>query len=311
MTEAATIPAGADHQIRDVSETNCCVVGGGPAGVMLSYLLARQGVPVTLLESHKDFNREFRGDTVHPSTLEMLDVLGLADRLLEIPHGRMNKVTIRSRDGIFLMADFSFLHSKFPFIALIPQANFLDFMVREANKLPAFRLVLGANAKELIDENGVTRGVRYQGTEGWHEVRAPLTVAADGRFSKLRSLAGLEPVKTSPPMDVLWFALPKERGDPSDVDGTFRVGGGRMLIKLDRNDHWQMGDVIPKGGYQTVRLRRARGISHDARGAASGISRSGELDHRLDPDHAPVRRIEPPRGNGIAPGFSSSATLRT
>lgn len=241
------------REILDVTKAQCCVVGAGPAGMMLSYLLARQGIAVTLLESHKDFNREFRGDTVHPSTLEILDSLGLVDGLLKIPHAKMHKVTVRAAKETFAMADFHGMRSKFPYIALIPQSQFLDYMADEGRKLPSFHLVLGANVKELVQENGVTRGVRYQGTDGWHEVLAPLTVAADGRFSKVRSLAGLEPVKTSPPMDVLWFALPKLPADPSDADGTFRIAPGKMLIRLDRNDHWQFGYIIPKGGYQHIR----------------------------------------------------------
>src|SRR6185312_7770320 len=255
MDPTATAEAQGKREIRDVAETQCCVVGAGPAGMILAYLLARQGISVTLLESQKDFNREFRGDTVHPSTLEILDSLGLVEGLLQIPHAKMHKVTIRSATGTFTMADFGGLPSKFPYIALIAQARFLDYMAEEGRKLPAFHLVLGANVKELVQENGVTRGVRYQGTDGWHEVLAPLTVAADGRFSKLRSLAGLEPVKTSPPMDVLWFSLPKSPADPSDADGTFRIAPGKMLIRLDRNDHWQFGYIIPKGEFQQIRAR--------------------------------------------------------
>jgi len=235
--------------LADTHQTSCCVVDGGPAGMMLALLLARKDVPVTLLEAHHDFDRDFRGDTIHPSTLEALDQIGLADRLLQIPHGKLETMQFSSGGTITTVARFTRLKTRFPYIMILPQAKFLDFLAEEARRYPAFKLVLGANVQRLIQEDGATRGVRYRGADdAWHEVRAPLTVGADGRFSKVRSLCGAVPEKSSPPMDVLWFRLPRRPGDPHDQI-TFYVGGGLFIFLLDRGDQWQVGYGLMKGKF--------------------------------------------------------------
>ncbi|MFH7030232.1 MAG: FAD-dependent oxidoreductase [Heteroscytonema crispum UTEX LB 1556] len=239
------------HEILDVKTTNCCIVGGGPAGAVLALMLARQGISVMLLEAHKDFDRDFRGDTIHPSVMEIMEELGLAERLLQIPHAKMRQISIQTLDDTFTLADFSHLKTRYPYITMLPQVKFLDFITAEAQKYGNFQLVLGANVQELIEENGVIEGVRYRGHGGWHEIRAILTVGADGRHSKLRQLAKFEAIETSPPMDVLWFRLPKKPGDYEG--GMGRLGKGRIVVMLDRGDSWQMGYVIPKGGYQELR----------------------------------------------------------
>ena len=233
------------------STCQCCVVGGGPAGVVLSFLLARRGVAVTLLEAHQDFDRDFRGDTLHPSTMELMDQLGLADRLLEIPHTKLSTVRMQTPSETITFADFNGLKTRFPFIVLMPQSEFLKFLADEAAKFPNFTLKLGANVQELIEEDGVCVGVKYRTAESSEECRAPVTVACDGRFSKLRKLADLTPVKAAPPMDVLWLRMPRKPDD--GVDLTFRINGGHMLVMLERGDHWQLGYLIIKGSFHDVR----------------------------------------------------------
>ncbi len=250
----AQAPAGAakgQDEILDVRRTTCCVVGGGPGGAVLALLLARKGVDVTLLEAHPDFDREFRGDTLHPSVMEIMAEIGLADRLLQLRHSKIKTFTVQTAAGPFTPADLSRLKTRFPYITLMPQTKFLEFIAEEASRYPNFRLVMGARARELIEEDGVVRGVRYEGKDGKHEVRAVLTVGADGRGSRVRKLAGFEPKKTSPPMDVLWFKLPREKGDPEGLVGQF--GRGHIAIMLDRDDYWQCGYVIPKGTFPELR----------------------------------------------------------
>jgi 2-polyprenyl-6-methoxyphenol hydroxylase-like FAD-dependent oxidoreductase len=237
-------------QILDRQQTTCCVVGAGPAGAVLSFILARQGIPVILLESHLDFDRDFRGDTLHPSILEVMDELGLADRLLQLPHTELSLIAPPSADGSGLQFDLHDLKTKFPYIAMMPQTSFLTFITSEAQRFPPFRLVMGARVEELIEEDGQVRGVRYRAHDGWHEVHAILTVGTDGRFSRLRKLAGFEPIASSPPMDVLWLRLSRKPSDPHGLMGRF--GRGRALICLEREQHWQIGYVIGKGTYHQV-----------------------------------------------------------
>src|ERR687886_872360 len=209
-----------DEAREDVKRTTCCIVGGGPGGAVLALLLARKGVSVTLLEAHPNFDREFRGDTIHPSVMELMDELGLADRLLELRHTTIQTFTLQTAAGPFTPVDLSRLKTKFPYITMMPQTSFLEFITEEAKRYPNFRLVMSARVRELIEEDGVVRGVRYEGHDGKHEVRTVLTIGADGRGSRVRRLAGFEPIKTSPPMDVLWFRLPREpEKDPEGAIG--------------------------------------------------------------------------------------------
>ncbi|GAB4305284.1 MAG: FAD-dependent oxidoreductase [Oscillatoriaceae cyanobacterium] len=237
----------------EVQETTCCIVGGGPAGAVLGLLLGRQGIPVMLLEAHQDFDRDFRGDTLHPSVMEIMDDLGLAERLLQLHHSKIDKLRLTTSGETIPLVDLSYLKTKYPYITMMPQVQFLKFITAEAQQYPNFQLVMGANVQELVSEAGVVRGVRYRGEGGWHEVRALVTVAADGRFSRLRQLAGLEPVATSPPMDVVWFRLPRLPEDPADAAGSFRTSKGRILVILERETDWQFGYVIAKGTYPEER----------------------------------------------------------
>ena len=246
-----TTHTGHPHEIKQVEQTTCSIVGAGPAGAILALLLARQRVPVVLLEAHLDFEREFRGDTLHPSAMEILDEVGLADRLLQMPHQQMRRFALSSANGT-LSVTFSRLKTKFPYITVMAQPRFLDFITQEAQRYPNFRLIMSAQVDELIEEDGVVHGVRYRGHDGWYELRAALTIAADGRFSRLRRLAGLETIKTSPPMDILWFRLSRHKDDAMEPVGG-RFGNGLIVAMIDRLDCWQVGYVIAKGGYQKTR----------------------------------------------------------
>jgi 2-polyprenyl-6-methoxyphenol hydroxylase-like FAD-dependent oxidoreductase len=244
-----------------VETTGCCIAGGGPAGAMLGLLLARRGVPVTLLEMHRDFDREFRGDTVHPSTLEILDQIGLADRVHELRNSKVSAPTLLTTRGPFTPFDLSRLKTKYPYILMVHQKDLLNLLTQEAKRYPGFHLAMGANVTELVREDGVVRGVQYQTDDGVHEVRALLTVGADGRFSRVRHLAGIDPVRTSPPMDVLWFRLPHL---PEDIDAPGGAFGGfargHILGGFDRKDYWQAAFIIPKGSYQSLRAEGIDGL---------------------------------------------------
>ena len=245
-----------------VEDTTCCIVGGGPAGAMLALLLARQGVEVTLLEAHRDFERDFRGDTLHASAMEILDEIGLADRLLKLRHAKVRNFAVPTKGGAFAFDLFAGMKTKFPYIVVMAQSRFLEFVTQEAKRYPNFQLVLGARVEELLEEEGVVRGARYRGQDGWHEVRATLTVGTDGRFSKVRKLAGFKPIKVSSPIDVLWFRISRREDDPREALAA-RVGSGMFMVFIDRFDYWQVGCTIVKGGYKEVhaagldRLRRS------------------------------------------------------
>jgi 2-polyprenyl-6-methoxyphenol hydroxylase-like FAD-dependent oxidoreductase len=253
VTTASEQPQG--ERALDLHETACCVVGSGPGGLLLALLVARRGVPVTILEAHPTFDRDFRGDTIHPGILEILDEIGLADRLHQLPHVKMYGPTFPTADGPVMLFDFRRLLKKtrFPYIMWMPQPAFLAFLAGEAKQYPAFRLVMGANVQRLIEEGGAVRGVGYRAADGWHDVRATLTVGADGRFSRVRKLAGLRAVQTSSPVELLWFRLPRLAGDPEGTGIVSpRFGKGQILLMIDRADHWQVGYFFPAGDYQKL-----------------------------------------------------------
>jgi 2-polyprenyl-6-methoxyphenol hydroxylase-like FAD-dependent oxidoreductase len=235
------------------SANQVCIAGAGPAGVVLSLLLARQGIPVTLLEAQSDFNRDFRGDTLHASALEILDQLDLAQAVLSLSHARVERFQITTAQGIITMADFSRLDSAFPYIALIPQARFLDFLTAEAKKLPAFSIIMNAKVHDLIIEDNQVRGVIYTKDGKYVELPARLTIGADGRGSRVRELAGIKLGKTTPPMDVIWFKLPRpETFGLANITGG-RFGAGTILAILDRGNELQLGYVVVKGSFKALR----------------------------------------------------------
>ena len=234
---------------RTVRRTTCCVVGAGPAGAMLALLLARQRIPVVLLEAHGDFDRDFRGDSLHPAIMQVLDELGLADQLLELPHRKLRQATVPASPPVTI--DLSRLPGRFPYITLMPQAQFLQFLTTQAARYPSFELVMRANVRELIEQDGAVRGVRYHAADGWHEIRAALTVGTDGRFSQTRRLSGLTPIVTAATIDVLWLRLSRLADDPEGVTGG--MGRGHMLLLVDRGETWQLGMVIPKESWPQLR----------------------------------------------------------
>ena len=229
--------------------TTCCVAGGGPAGVMLGFLLARAGVEVTVLEKHADFFRDFRGDTVHPSTLELMGELGLLDDFLKVPHQEIRRLKLAVGDEEYDGPDFSHLPTRCKFIALMPQWDFLNFLSEQGKRYPAFHLLMKAEVTDLIQESGRVAGVRARTDEGDLEVRADLVVGADGRHSTVR--AGMQVDDFGVPIDVLWFRLSKSADEPSPVLG--RIRNGKILVTIDRGDYFQCGLIIPKGGFDEIK----------------------------------------------------------
>jgi 2-polyprenyl-6-methoxyphenol hydroxylase-like FAD-dependent oxidoreductase len=233
--------------------TTCCIAGGGPAGMMLGYLLARVGVKTVVLEKHEDFLRDFRGDTIHPSTLEVMAELGLLDGLLRLPHQKAHELAAIVGNRRYRVADFTQLAVRCPYIAFMPQWDFLNFLAQQAARFPGFDLRLCTEVTDLISERDRIAGVRARTAEGTLEVRADLVVGADGRSSTVREAAGLAVQRFGAPMDVLWFRLPREAGDPQESAGVF--GAGAILVLINRGTHWQCGYVIPKGGFDVLRQR--------------------------------------------------------
>lgn len=220
---------------------------------MLGLVLARAGVDVLVLERHADFLRDFRGDTIHPSTLEILEELGLLERFAQLPHRREHEFRVTTDEGTFTVADLRELAIRHQYIAFVPQWDFLEFLTREARSYPTFRLRMEADAVEVLRVDERVVGLRFRATDGLHDVRAALTVAADGRASTVRSSAGLSPVRYGAPMDVLWFRLSRADSDPAETFG--RPSAGRMLVMVNRTTYWQAGYVIPKGSAADLRAR--------------------------------------------------------
>jgi 2-polyprenyl-6-methoxyphenol hydroxylase-like FAD-dependent oxidoreductase len=251
--------------------TTCAIAGGGPAGMMLGYLLARAGVDVTVLEKHRDFLRDFRGDTVHPSTLQVMHELGLLEKFLKLPHSQIRTANIEIGDRRFTVGDFSRLPTVCKFIALMPQWDFLDFLASEARAFPNFRLLMETRADDLLVEDGKVSGIAATGTTGPLTIKAGLTIAADGRSSTLRERSGLVVEDLGAPFDVLWLRLPVLPGDPVDLIG--RVKDGQLFVMIYRTDYWQCAYLIPKGGFDTIKadgLEKFRDRLKDVAGFAAG-----------------------------------------
>lgn len=234
-------------------KVQCCIAGGGPAGMMLGLLLVRAGIDVVVLEKHSDFLRDFRGDTIHPSTLEVLHELGLLEEFLKLPHQKAHELGAYIGDRAIPLADFTHLPTRCKFIAFIPQWDFLNFLAQQAAHYPHFDLRMSAQAIDLIEDSGWVVGVRAQTPSGRLEIRADLVVAADGRASILREEAGLQVQDLGAPMDVLWFRLSRRPDDPEQTMGRFAAQ--QIFIMISRGEYWQCGYVIPKGAIEQIRAR--------------------------------------------------------
>ncbi|MDF0676166.1 MAG: FAD-dependent oxidoreductase [Nitrospira sp.] len=231
----------------------CCIAGGGPAGMMLGLLLARAGVSVVVLEKHADFLRDFRGDTLHPSTLEIMHELGLLERFLRLPHQKVMRINARFGDLEFTVADFSHLPTQCRYVAFMPQWDFLNFLVEVGSGYPSIHVRMSAEVTDVIETGGSVVGLRAETPKGPLNVRASLVVGADGRYSVVRKRAGLSVEEFGAPMDVLWFRLSRNPEDPVDPMGRFDAG--RIFIMLNRGDYWQCGFVIAKGTLGEIRAQ--------------------------------------------------------
>ncbi len=233
--------------------TRCCIAGGGPAGMMLGFLLARAGVDVTVLEKHADFLRDFRGDTIHPSTLELIYELGLLAEFLKLPHQTAPQLSGKFGDLDLTIADFRYLPTQCKYIALMPQWDFLNFLAAQGRRYPGFRLLMKAEVTDLIEEQGRVAGVYAITPNGALKIRSALVIGCDGRHSEGRQKAGLEVEELGAPMDVLWFRLSRKPDDKAETGGRFLPG--RIFVLLNRGDYWQCAYVIPKGSIEEVHRR--------------------------------------------------------
>jgi len=231
--------------------SRCCIAGGGPAGIVLGYLLARAGIETLVLEKHKDFLRDFRGDTVHPSTLDVIDELGLLDEFLKLPHQEVRQLQGRIGDSRITIADFSRVPTRCKFIALMPQWHFLNFLAERATRFPTFRLMMETEVQDLVESDGRIVGVKAHSAQGPLEIRSGLVVGADGRHSVVRARAGLTVEDLGAPIDVLWMSLSRKPTDPDQTGGYFNFG--RVFVTLDRGDYWQCAFVIRKGEFEELK----------------------------------------------------------
>jgi 2-polyprenyl-6-methoxyphenol hydroxylase-like FAD-dependent oxidoreductase len=241
--------------------TTCCIAGGGPAGVVLGYLLARAGVDVVVLEKHKDFFRDFRGDTVHPSTLEVVRELGLLESFLQLPHQEFQHLEAQFGNFTVHAADFSLLPTYCKFLAIVPQWDFLNFISSEGRRYPTFRLLMEHEVTGLHEESDEIRGVTGRTPHGGFEVRALLTVGGDGRHSVVRERAKLKVIDLGSPIDVLWMGFPRKPEDPQSALG--RIADRRFMVTIDRRDYWQCAFVIIKGGFDEIKKRGLSAFRED------------------------------------------------
>jgi 2-polyprenyl-6-methoxyphenol hydroxylase-like FAD-dependent oxidoreductase len=264
----------AQRPARRIIDTRCCIVGGGPAGMMLGYLLGRAGIETLVLEKHADFFRDFRGDTVHPSTLQVMDELGLIDGFLKLPHQQLQKMEGKFGTETLRIADLSRLNVKYPFIAFMPQWDFLNFLRERGRQFTSLKVMMSADATDLIWSGDTVVGVSADTPEGPVEIRSELTIGCDGRHSIVRQRANLEVEEIGAPMDVLWFRAGKRDNESERLFA--RVETGKMLVTFDRGDYWQCAYVIAKGQYDAVKARGLDAFRNDVIGLvpvlASGIA---------------------------------------
>jgi 2-polyprenyl-6-methoxyphenol hydroxylase-like FAD-dependent oxidoreductase len=257
-------------------QVQCCIAGGGPAGMMLGYLLGRAGVKTVVLEKHADFLRDFRGDTVHPSTLMIMQELGLAEEFLKLPHSEIRALSLEVGDTSLKIAEFARIPAPFKFVALMPQWDFLNFLAAKGRRFPSLTVMMSSQVTGVIETSGQVAGVKATTLNGPIEVHADLVVGCDGRSSTVREASGLVVRDLGSPIDVLWFRLSKKAGDPVDVLG--RLGASTMIVTIDRTDYWQCAFVIGKGGIGVV---HAAGLEAFKAAVADGARFLSDRVHEL------------------------------